>query len=89
MRVGEELSDVLIYLIDLAEQCRIDLPSAVRDKIRKNTLKYPAHKVSGRSDKYTCYLEEGSDGGAGGEVVVKTGGGAVQQRQREEGDGSE
>ncbi|XP_063851298.1 dCTP pyrophosphatase 1-like [Scylla paramamosain] len=67
MRVGEELSDVLIYLVDLAEQCRIDLPSAVRDKMQKNALKYPAHKVSGRSDKYTCYLEEGADGGGGGQ----------------------
>jgi dCTP diphosphatase len=29
VRVGEELSDVLMYLVRLADKCDIDLPAAV------------------------------------------------------------
>ena len=79
MRVGEELSDVLIYLVDLAEQCQIDLPSAVRDKMKKNAAKYPVHRVQGKSDKYSDYPEYDSE-------KVATDG---VQHEREEGDGSE
>ncbi|KAK3848753.1 hypothetical protein Pcinc_044467, partial [Petrolisthes cinctipes] len=46
-RVGEELSDVLIYLIDLAEQCHIDLPSAVLDKMAKNAAQVPSGEGQG------------------------------------------
>ncbi len=50
--LGEELSDVLIYLIRLAEMCRVDLPSAVVRKIELNGKKYPASVVYGSSLKY-------------------------------------
>lgn len=76
--MGEELSDVLIYLVDLAEQCHIDLPAAVVDKMKKNADKYPAHRVLGRSDKYSDYPEDSQES-TDGDV----------QREREEGDGSE
>lgn len=39
--MGQELSDVLIYLVMLAEQCHVDLPAAVLDKFKLNALKYP------------------------------------------------
>ncbi|KAI3508501.1 hypothetical protein L1887_23509 [Cichorium endivia] len=39
--LGEELSDVLLYLIRLADICGIDLGHAVLDKIHKNAIKYP------------------------------------------------
>ena len=39
--LGQELSDVLIYLVRLAEQCHIDLPAAVLDKFKLNAVKYP------------------------------------------------
>lgn len=58
--VGQELSDVLIYLIRLAEQCHIDLPPAVLSKLALNAQKYPADKAHGSSKKYTAYL--GDDG---------------------------
>ena len=51
----EELSDVLIYLVRLADKCRIDLPSAVLRKIEINRQKYPADQVMGSSKKYTEY----------------------------------
>lgn len=40
--LGEELSDVLLYLIRLADICGIDLGDAASKKIVKNADKYPA-----------------------------------------------
>lgn len=53
--LGEELSDVLLYLTRLADVCGIDLGRAVRDKMEKNAAKYPAKLCKGKSDKYTQY----------------------------------
>ncbi|KAK2973883.1 hypothetical protein RJ640_013937 [Escallonia rubra] len=39
--LGEELSDVLLYLIRLADMCGIDLGQAATKKIGKNAIKYP------------------------------------------------
>mmetsp|Transcript_46939 Transcript_46939/g.75444 ORF Transcript_46939/g.75444 Transcript_46939/m.75444 type:complete len:196 (-) Transcript_46939:106-693(-) len=58
VHLGEELSDVLIYLVRLADRCQIDLASAARRKMEQNALKYPADKAKGRSDKYTAYEEK-------------------------------
>ncbi|KAK4586043.1 hypothetical protein RGQ29_023288 [Quercus rubra] len=41
--LGEELSDVLLYLIRLADICGIDLGDAASKKIVKNAIKYPAN----------------------------------------------
>ena len=53
--LSDELSDVLIYLVALADKCHVDLPTAALRKIDKNRLKYPAEKVYGSSKKYTEY----------------------------------
>ncbi len=37
----EELSDVIIYCISLANQLNIDISDSIGDKIRKNSIKYP------------------------------------------------
>lgn len=57
--LGEELSDVLLYLLRLADLCSIDLPAATLRKIEKNAAKYPAHLARGSSDKvsYSRLLE--------------------------------
>lgn len=39
--IKEEMADVLIYLIALADSMSIDLPLAVTEKLKKNTIKYP------------------------------------------------
>ncbi len=39
--VGEEISDVLIYLLTLAHECGIDIEKALQDKIKRNEEKYP------------------------------------------------
>ncbi|RHZ39420.1 hypothetical protein DYB26_002740, partial [Aphanomyces astaci] len=43
--LGEELSDVLIYLVRLADRCNIDLATAALRKMDKNAIKYPANLV--------------------------------------------
>ncbi len=53
--IGDELADVLCYLVRLADVCKVDLSSAVLGKIEKNAEKYPADKVRGSSAKYTAY----------------------------------
>ena len=49
--VALEMSDVLLYLVRLADQLGIDLIEAANRKITLNERKYPAHEVRGRSDK--------------------------------------
>lgn len=39
--LGEELSDVLLYLIRLADICGINLSDAAAKKLVKNSIKYP------------------------------------------------
>jgi NTP pyrophosphatase (non-canonical NTP hydrolase) len=51
-KVREELADVLVYALILAHESKIDIPSAIRDKLAKNALKYPVEKSRGRADKY-------------------------------------
>ncbi|MGO4550481.1 nucleotide pyrophosphohydrolase [Lysobacter sp. 2RAF19] len=51
--VGEELADVLLYLVQLARKLDVDLVRAANEKIEKNAVKYPVEKAKGRADKYT------------------------------------
>ncbi len=53
--VEEEMADVFLYLLRLADKLNINLLSAADDKISMNELKYPAEKVKGSSKKYTEY----------------------------------
>lgn len=52
-KVREELADVLLYLIRLADKLDIDLAAAASDKIALNARKYPADRARGSSRKYT------------------------------------
>ena len=58
--LGEELSDVLLYLVRLADKCGIDLPAAASSKLLRNASKYPADLVRGSSRKYTEYGGRGA-----------------------------
>ena len=53
--LGEELSDVLLYLVRLADRCGIDLAAAAERKMGLNRQKYPADLARGSSAKYTAY----------------------------------
>jgi NTP pyrophosphatase (non-canonical NTP hydrolase) len=41
-RLGEEMSDVLLYLVLLADVLDVDLPTAARGKLAEAYLRYPA-----------------------------------------------
>lgn len=49
--VADELADVLIYLVRLADVLDIDLDAAVRTKIARNAVKYPVEQVRGSAQK--------------------------------------
>jgi NTP pyrophosphatase (non-canonical NTP hydrolase) len=51
--IGDELADVLIYLVRLADVMDVDLMSAADAKMAKNAAKYPAALTKGKSSKYT------------------------------------
>ena len=48
--VGEELADVLIYLVRLADRLDIDLLVEAENKIALNAEKYPVAQCKGHSD---------------------------------------
>jgi dCTP diphosphatase len=50
--VREELADILLYLIRLADQMDIDIIDAARQKIEINKSKYPVEKSKGSAKKY-------------------------------------
>lgn len=50
--VGEEMADVLLYLVQLSASLDIDLVSAARAKLAANALKYPVERSRGHSRKY-------------------------------------
>jgi len=45
--VGEEMADVLLYLLSLANTLGLDMARTVHEKMKKNRLKYPAEKFQG------------------------------------------
>ncbi|KAG6582038.1 dCTP pyrophosphatase 1, partial [Cucurbita argyrosperma subsp. argyrosperma] len=51
--LGEELSDVLLYLVRLADICGIDLGKAALRKLELNAKKYPVKLCKGSSRKHT------------------------------------
>ena len=51
--IREELADVLMYAISLADRLGLDLDEIVLEKLRRNEEKYPVEKARGRKEKYT------------------------------------
>ncbi len=50
--VEEEMADVLLYLVRLADKLDVDLEQAARAKMARNAEKYPVEKARGSSRKY-------------------------------------
>jgi len=46
--VADELADVLIYCLSLADILAYDLPAIIFDKLAKNKAKYPVDQYRGR-----------------------------------------
>jgi NTP pyrophosphatase (non-canonical NTP hydrolase) len=53
--VAEEIADVQIYLVRLADELGVGIEAAVRRKLESNRRKYPADLVRGKAAKYTAY----------------------------------
>jgi dCTP diphosphatase len=51
--VEQEIADIQIYLIRLADKLGVDMEKAVNAKIELNAKKYPAEKVRGSAVKYS------------------------------------
>lgn len=51
--IDEEVADVFLYLIRLADVLQIDLVRAAERKIERNAQKYPVDKARGTARKYT------------------------------------
>jgi len=51
-RIGQELADIMIYIIMMAHDLNIDLEQAILDKMERNEEKYPVNKSRGKSSKY-------------------------------------
>lgn len=50
--IEEELADVLICAVNLAQRLQIDLMAAVDRKIARNAERYPVELARGRADKH-------------------------------------
>lgn len=53
LKVGHEIADVLLYLLQLSDKLGIDPLAVAREKLAINAAKYPADKARGSSRKYT------------------------------------
>ena len=57
-RLLEEIADIAIYLLELADNLKIDLIRTIEAKLLKNAKKYPAEQVRGSSKKYIEYARK-------------------------------
>lgn len=52
-RIEDELADVMIYLLRLADRCGVDLGEAAHAKITRNETRYPADLARGSAAKHS------------------------------------
>lgn len=51
--VKDELADIVMYSMMLAEKLDLDLSEIIKDKLERNKIRYPVDKAKGNSKKYT------------------------------------
>jgi len=54
-KVKEELADVFMYAMLLADRYHLDIDQIINEKMDSNEKKYPVDKVKGSSKKYNEY----------------------------------
>lgn len=52
-RIKEELADVLIYSMMLADNLNLNIDNIIEEKLEKNDEKYPVSRSKGTNKKYT------------------------------------
>lgn len=55
VKIQDELADIFVYLLRIADRTGVDLENAVYHKMKKNIEKYPVEKARGNSKKYNEY----------------------------------
>lgn len=56
IKVKEELADIFMFALNLADKFNLDVTEIVENKIDLNAEKYPIDKAKGTSKKYTDLL---------------------------------
>ncbi|MBQ0070681.1 MAG: nucleotide pyrophosphohydrolase [Spirochaetales bacterium] len=51
-RIKEELADVMVYCLDMADVLGLDPDELIRRKMKQNAEKYPVEKAKGSAKKY-------------------------------------
>jgi NTP pyrophosphatase (non-canonical NTP hydrolase) len=51
-RISDELADVFVYALLLAERYNFDIREIILNKMKKNAEKYPVSKAKGNAKKY-------------------------------------
>jgi NTP pyrophosphatase (non-canonical NTP hydrolase) len=59
--IGEELADVLYWVLLLSHDLNIDLADAFEQKMLQNSAKYPVEKAKGSHAKYTRYINSDNE----------------------------
>lgn len=52
VEIGEELADVLYWILLMSHDLNIDIAASLEDKLLKNEKKYPVEKAKGKHTKY-------------------------------------
>lgn len=50
--IKEELADVLVYCIHMADACGFDMDEIIQEKMKSNNEKYPVEKAKDNAKKY-------------------------------------
>ena len=53
LELEKEIGDVMIYLLLLASELKVDPLEAAAKKLKENAEKYPVEKAKGKATKYT------------------------------------
>lgn len=51
-KIADEIADIFIFLTYICDEFGIDIESAVKNKVKKNDIKYPVDKSKGSNKKY-------------------------------------
>lgn len=51
-QIREELADILVYCIHMADACELDMDEIIQEKMKKNNAKYPVEKAKDSAAKY-------------------------------------
>ena len=53
IRADEEIADIVLYVLRIADQLQINIATACENKLKINAKKYPVHLARGNAKKYT------------------------------------